>query len=330
VPALSDRSHPQTAWREFDRLVAEAGTASPWTTDASGMRAFVPDHELLERLLAVPIRLGSMTRSGIPAKAVDIWVAHELRRAGFLADEVWPRATPPRVLPHEIALMRSPESNLTTTLSRQLFERLESGKVKGGIVANDAYVLGKAYAKQVDVLIAQWSRGPELMVSTKRMDSSFGKNALNRIEESYGDAKNLRGRYPLAATGFLFVMRSTALAQEPETVTRLMDLLVKLAEEPDAYDVTGLIITEWIDPTGTRIDQAAEGTPVDEVTVRLRQDAVPKQLRVDRFLATLIDRVLTRTPVNIHVGVRERRDDTHLPVDEAVTGALEPDESSHD
>ena len=30
------------------------------------------------------------------------------------------------------------------------------------------------------------------MVSTKRMDSSFGKNAANRVEESYGDAKNLR------------------------------------------------------------------------------------------------------------------------------------------
>jgi hypothetical protein len=285
-----------------------------------GERALAPDYQLLERLLAVPIRLGSTTQSGIPAKAVDVWVAHELRRAGFLADEVWPRATPPRVLPHEIALMRNPGSNMTAALSEEIFRRLESGAVRGGIVSNDAYVLGKAYAKQVDVLIAQWSRGPELMVSTKRMDSSFGKNALNRIEESYGDAKNLRGRYPLAATGFLFVMRSTALVQEPETVTRLLDLLTKLAQEPDAYDVTGLIITEWIDPTGTQIDEAAEGTVPADVSVELRQEAVPEQLRVDRFLATLIDRVLVRTPVNIHVEARQRRDATHLPVDEAETG----------
>lgn len=327
---MPDASHPQAAWRAFDQLVAEAGAANPWRTNALDEREFAPDYGLLERLLAVPVRLGSMTQSGIPAKAVDVWVAHELRRAGFLADEVWPRATPPRVLPREVALMRHPESNMTAALSRQIFERLESGKVKGGIVANDAYVLGKAYAKQVDVLIAQWSRGPELMISTKRMDSSFGKNALNRIEESYGDAKNLRGRYPLAATGFLFVMRSTALEQERETATRLMDLLAKLAQEPDAYDVTGLIITEWVDPVGMRIDEAAEGTAVPEVRVRLRHDAVPKQLRIDRFLATMIDRVLVRTPVNIHVGVRERRDNKHLPIEEAETGVRDrdPEESS--
>jgi hypothetical protein len=159
------------------------------------------------------------------------------------------------------------------------------------------------------------------MISTKRMDSSFGKNALNRIEESYGDAKNLRGRYPLAATGFLFVMRSTALDEEPDTVTRLMDLLMKLAQEPDAYDVTGLIITEWIDPAGTPIDEAADGMGAAEVSVKLRQEAVPEQLRVDRFLATMIDRVLVRTPVNIHVEVRQRHDATRLPVDEAETGA---------
>ena len=37
--------------------------------------------------------------------------------------------------------------------------------------------------------MSSWATGPELMVSTKRMDSSFGKNAANRVEESYGDAK---------------------------------------------------------------------------------------------------------------------------------------------
>jgi hypothetical protein len=318
---VPEESRTRAAWREFDRLVAHAATTSPWGTDASGERTFVPDYGLLASLLAVPIRLGSPTQSGIPAKAVDVWVAHELRRAGFLPDEVWPRATPPRVLPREIALMRNRESNMTMLLSEKIFERLESGKVQGGIVSSDAYVLGKAYAKQVDVLIAQWSRGPELMISTKRMDSSFGKNALNRIEESYGDAKNLRGRHPLATIGFLFVMRSTALMQEPDTVTRLMDLLTKLALEPDAYDVTGLIITEWIDTSGMRIDADAEDRAVADVTVKLRHDAVPTQLRIDRFLATMIDRVLVRTPVNIHVQVRERRDETDLPVDEAETGA---------
>ena len=62
-----------------------------------------------------------------------------------------------------------------------------------------ANLLGKNYVKQVDVVMSGWATGPELMVSTKRMDSSFGKNAANRVEESYGDAKNLRLRHPQAA-----------------------------------------------------------------------------------------------------------------------------------
>ena len=45
------------------------------------------------------------------------------------------------------------------------------------------------------------------------MDSSYGKNAPNRIEESYGDAKNLRLRHPLAALGFVFGLRSDILAE---------------------------------------------------------------------------------------------------------------------
>jgi hypothetical protein len=72
-------------------------------------------------------------------------------------------------------------------------------------------------------------------------------------------------------------MRSTALEQERETATRLMDLLAKRAQEPDAYD-----------------------------------------------------RVLVRTPVNIHVGVRERRANTRLPIDEAETGTRDQEESPSD
>lgn len=44
----------------------------------------------------------------------------------------------------------------------------------------DARVLGRAYEKQVDVVIARWDRGPELLISTKAQLSSFGKNLPNR------------------------------------------------------------------------------------------------------------------------------------------------------
>ena len=48
-------------------------------------------------------------------------------------------------------------------------------------------VFGEFFAKNVDVLVADWDRGVELMVSTKGMTSSFGKNMTNRWEEFTGD-----------------------------------------------------------------------------------------------------------------------------------------------
>ena len=294
------------AWREFDQVVANAAMGNPWHLDVSGRRRYIPDLRLLESLLAVPLRLGLKTQSGVPAKAVDVWLAHELRRSGFDEDEVWPRASVPRVLPREVAMLRNAPG--MTRLGKELFERIESGRLGGGAVGADARILGKAYEKQVDVVIAQWSTGPELLISTKRMDSSFGKNALNRIEESYGDAKNLRGRHPLAATGFMFVMRSTAFEREKESALRLMDLLEKLEQEPDAYDATGIVIVEWQDPaSGAPIGpDVPEGAPI-AVEVGVREDLIPPRLRPDRFLSTIVSAVLDRSPVGLHTDARVRR-----------------------
>jgi hypothetical protein len=309
------------AWQRFDALVAAAGTESPWQHEVGTPARFVPDRGLLEALLTTPVQLGLTSQSGAPAKAVDVWAAHELRRAGFGPDEVWPRATSPRVLPYEIALLRE-HKDLPREVRQALFERIDADAVKRSVTSSDAYVLGKAYSKQVDVLIAQWSRGPELMISTKRMGSSFGNNALNRIEESYGDAKNLRGRHPLAATGYLFVIRGTAFRTDASTAARLVDLLIKLAQEADAYDATGLIVHEWIGADGARIDDTTVADP-SGVTVRVDDEPVPPELRIDRFLTTMVDAVLTRTPVDLHVEVRNRRRGIPLPIEESATGALD-------
>jgi hypothetical protein len=157
--------------------------------------------------------------------------------------------------------------------------------------------------KQVDVLIAQWSRGPELLVSTKSMVSSFRNNLANRFEEAYGDAKNLRGRFPLVSMGFLFFLRSTA-ADEPGTLEKAIDMLRKLQREADAYDACCLLIGEWSD-----LDPGS--------TVQLRDDLVPGDLGAGRFLAALIEGVLDRTPVDIHVDVREARAHRALDLEEA-------------
>jgi hypothetical protein len=252
--------------------------ATPWKLDpATGAVTYMPDHALLETLIGIPISEVRGSESGRLAKAIDAWVANELRRCGFPPDEVWPRLTKPRVLPRELGLFLD---KLPRRMQQDVYDQVLRNKQAA---PSDAKVLGRAYVKQVDVLVAQWSRGPELLVSTKSMVSSFRNNLPNRFEESYGDAKNLRGRHPLASMGFLFVLRST-VPEERGTFERATDMLRKLREEHDVYDATCVILAEWND------DPFAG--------VILRQDAVPGDLRTDAFIAALVDRVLERTPVD--------------------------------
>jgi len=283
-----------------DAVRGRAGTGNPWQITPAGRR-YEPDYELLRTLLAIPIEAGSGSESGRFANAIDAWVATELRRAGFPADEVWPRLTKPRVLPREVGLF-------VRGLPRKLRDEVEAHLVRNAAVApRDARVLGRAYAKQVDVVIAQWSRGPELMVSTKSMVSSFGNNLKNRFEESYGDAKNLRARFPLAAIGFLFVFRSTIL-DKPARFESAIDMLRKLRAEMDVYDTTCMVVAEW----GNGVPAA--DPEFDGVTIR--NDVTPPDLQADQFLTAMIEAVLDRTPVEAHVEVRERHEHRALPVPE--------------
>lgn len=282
----------------FEPAIRTRPANNPWSVDpATGDRAFEPDYELLSQLLAIPVAAESASASGRLAKAIDAWVAQELRRARFGADEVWPRLTKPRVLPRDLALYLEglPAVERAAAQARVLQNKR--------VAPSDAKVLGRAYVKQVDVLVAQWSRGPELLVSTKSMVSSFRNNLPNRFEESYGDAKNLRGRFPLVSMGFLFVLRSTVKA-EAGTLDRAIDMLRKLHQEVDVYDASCLLIAEWIDPPAFQ-------------SVQIRNDLVPDDLRADQFLATLIDRVLERTPIDMHIDVREAREHRALPLEEA-------------
>ena len=280
----------------FNDVVNARPETNPWIVDADGHRHFQPDHEALAQLIGLPIAAGSGSETGRLAKAIDFWAANELRRAGFDADEVWPRATRPRVLPRDIALfLRKLPARERAAVEAQVLRNKS-------VAPSDARVLGRAYVKQVDVLIAQWSRGPELLVATKSMVSSFRNNLPNRFEESYGDAKNLRGRYPLVSMGFLFLIRST-VADEPGTLDRVIDMLRKLREEPDVYDTTCLVLAEWS-------DSSFGG-------VTIRDELVPPDLQADAFLAELINAVLDRTPIDMHVDVRERREHRDLAIAEA-------------
>ena len=331
-------STKSTAWTEFDRIVAEAAPGgvhgNPWVRTSSGDLGYTPDHRTLRRLLAVPLRLRASTTTGVPALALDVWLSYELRRAGFDPDAVWPRATSPRVLPAPIVSLLDKVSSKERDA---LWRRLSSKTPPAGVAASNAIILGKNYLKQVDVGMSGWATGPELLISTKRMDSSFGKNAANRVEESYGDAKNLRLRHPLAALGFVYGLRSTIFDESPDTAEWLIDLLQKLGREDDAYHAVALVVIDYDDTmavdsgpddpgddddpladAGLRPDEVPSSGESDQMRlmgtesgeplrVDLQTDRVPPALRTGAFLAEMVTRVLDATPVNFHREARRRR-----------------------
>lgn len=292
-------SRQQESLVALDEVIAEYGDgANPWMPGPNDERFYVPDRRLLERLLEIPVRANDDQTTGRFAKAIDFWVAWELRRAGFEPNEVWPRASPPRVIPREVWMF-------IEALPKKLREQVEPRLTMGGrvtrLVPANAVVLGKVYEKQVDVVISSWSRGPEVLISSKSMLSSYGNNLKNRFEESYGDAKNLRGRHPMAALGFIYLLRANILKEEKQWLFA-QDMLRKLREEDNVYDAVGLMLADWNDDN-------FEG-------VRILDDPVPPDLRAGPFLHTIVDSVLARTPIGLHVKVRSTRERRELPIEE--------------
>lgn len=281
----------------FDSTLAAALLSDPWTHGPGQQPAYAPDYSLAEGLLTIPVAANKGWASGALANGVDSWLAHELRRAGFGPDEVWPRATRPRIMPRDIAVLLE---KLPRVLSDEVRAKLMAMPV---VAPTDAKILGRAYDKQVDVAIARWDRGPELLLSTKTMVSSFGKNLSNRFEEAYGDAGNLRSRYPLAAVGFFFVQRDTILTQEPDAFEKTVDMMRKLRDigGGNGYTATGLALISWSD---------------DDPTVRVELDRVPEDVRPEQFMTKMIEQILAATSVTHHVDVRNRYERREIPVAE--------------
>lgn len=285
----------EDAFSPFDTMLAGAQANDPWRQEPGATAVYDPDYSLLERLLGIPLVSGAKVVSGRFARAIDAWLAQELRRCGFSPDEVWPRATRPRVLPRELALLLD---RLPVRLAAEVRARLPG---LPALAPTDARVLGQAYDKQVDVCVARWERGPEVLISTKAQLSSFGKNLPNRFEEAYGDAGNLRARYPLAAVGFFFVQRATVRTEEPEAYERTVDMVRKLRDlgAGYGYTATGLLLVDW-----------------DDVSLRVRThpDDVPVDLATPQFITRMVDQVLVVTPVQYHVEVRRRRERRSIPI----------------
>lgn len=269
----------------YDKILLNAECHHPWGGEGTS-RFFRPDLDLLSRIIEVPVRAGASTQTGLLGKGLDAWFAHEFRRAGFDPDSVWPRAEAPRVLPQDV-------TRLLAALPRAQAEELRArlGRLRS-VAPQDASVRGRAYVKQVDVVMSSWQTGPELLLSTKSQSSSFGKNLPNRFEEAYGDAGNLRARYPLAAIGFAFVVRSTIL-DEPVQHDKAIDMMLKLRDRGDSngYTSTCLLIAHWEDGPGA--------------AVTILPDAVPAELGAGPFLTRMIETILDNAPASEHVKVRD-------------------------
>lgn len=307
----------------FDQFLPAEPWINPWQADGS----FSVDYETLRSLLSVAV--GSSQASGMVAGAVDMWAGEELRRAGFDPDSVWPRRTEPRILPRD--LHNFVESGLTKALRKDVKARYSSSGARKALPA-EAHVMGSAFSKQADVVVASWAAGVEVLISTKTMLSSYQKNLRNRFEEGYGDAKNLRGRHPLASLGFVFVVGSDIPANALEFA---IDMLRKLTTEPDVYDCACLIVLEGAsgaveEPASDERDVDEEPTSVvslpaidendeedaddpeeniDAADVALLRDDVPDDLSAERFFQTLVGEALDRMPIAVYPVVRQRRKD---------------------
>lgn len=336
---MAKPSQADLAWIQFDRVVADAtvdGYSNPWVEGV-----YAPDMEVLSKLLGVARGVvGKETTAGVLAKALDVWLAYELRRAGFDQEAVWPRTSNPRIVPRAITALFTAYDEHNGKSAAEIAPvrtRLYGSSAPSGLVSANASVLGKMYAKQVDVLLTDALTGPELLISTKRMDGSIGNNAANRIEESYGDAKNLRGRHPLASLGFVFGLGAPAVREKPGPAIKLLDLLHKLSNEDEAYDAVALFLIDYdpdlpaldvppefeaaaaagdpmVDAVAAQIERAPEVTVLTELSLPDAPFVVPKVLHAGPAMKTLIEHVLRVTPVDFHTEARVRRGVRHEPV----------------
>jgi len=158
---------------------------------------------------------------------------------------------------------------------------------------HEAYILGDFYAKQIDVGLSSWQRGPDLLISTKTMFSAYRKNLRNRHEEAVGEVSSLRRRHPMAAMGYAYLVRRS-IYDEEGAYAILYDILTRLRRPSETFDATMLLVVDW--------DDTADNPVVTSV------DEPAPELGSGRFFTDLIESVTTRSPISEHQDVRLRRD----------------------
>jgi len=246
-------SKAEDSFAQFDPILRTrlATSESPWIRGS-----FAADLDMLRELLSLPISQGDSQESGRPAKALDAWIAHELRRAGFPADAVWPRMQRPRVLAEGLTNLEASVARLSAELTAAELKdggkRLRPPELRRAIRdveasvpgTHEAYILGDFYAKQIDVGMSSWQRGPDLLISTKTMFSAYRNNLRNRHEEAVGEVSSLRRRHPMASMGYAYVVRSN-IFQEEGAYAIVNDILSRLRRPGETFDATMLLVVDW-------------------------------------------------------------------------------------
>lgn len=289
LPSMPD------AFAVFDNVRSPQAT-SPWRG-----RQFAADLGRLEDFVSVCAAGKNQwagQESGRLGRALDLWAADELRRAGYEPDAVWPRADIPRALPASVAraINGLPKALRAAPATRRIQQ------TSGSAIAT---VFGEFFPKEVDVLVADWDRGVELMISTKSMIGSYSNNLKNRWEEFVGDLRNIRGRHPLAVLGVLFMVdRSITDKGEANAWARLLDMLTKLrlpTSSGPAYDGAALVVAEAV------LDGKA----------RLHMDLVPAALAPGQMFASLMETAFSRLPETERQAARRLYHAEELPTAEA-------------
>ena len=299
--------------RAISQFIASQESSAMWTNDG-----FRPDLELLSKVLALADPKD--VRGGSVASALDMWAAATLRSAGLR--NVVPRATEPffvsalasATLPdfdgidRELtALERGTPGQTSSTHRDQAYRRLIGAlrRVRANLERGTTAVLGESRRKQVDVFVADWDRGLELLVSTKSFalaadPKEIVKNLPNRWEEFDGDLKNLRGRFPLAAIGALTIVPA---AVRNGTLPAFVDMMTKLTAPGrpwvNGYDRATLLIVEpW------------EANTIDRVRIlngELGEGELPGELQPETFFDALLSKLLERSPITEHEAARVER-----------------------
>ena len=271
----------EESYVKFERIICNYWAEKGYTNsdrpfwDDAGIPCL--EYDLLDAIIKKSIEVGDVenTRTGGLAKGIDMWIAGELRAAGFEDEQPWPRLHQPRALdPMLIKLLQSAPQRMVEDVNRLV---CKSGSA-------NANVQGAVYEKQVDVGMSSWLTGPEILISTKAMTREYGKNLKNRFEEAYGDAVNLRKRYPMAVMGFFFLV-NVEILNNPSDFAKAVTMLRKLQGDEGVYDTSALLLA----------DLSGNGYAVSQ-----DNDKVPDLLSVPHFFEQIIDLTLVRGPLNAH------------------------------